>query len=126
MASKFLLFVPLFLKKKINLFLLKKEMSSVSTSSRSHMIRSSLLQALAEEAKGLAQDECPAVAQVRSHPALTNPSWAMEELARIDGTPSTWERTFLSPKVWCNPTTAAAGSGGHAPFNTTAEDAVKF
>ena len=94
--------------------------------SRQHLIRADLLRRLADEAKDIKNlDECPVVAHVRSHPSLTNPSWAMEELARIDGNGSTWERTMLSPKVWCHPAVAAA-SGSHAPFNTLPEDAVKF
>jgi hypothetical protein len=71
-------------------------------------------------------DVCSVVAFVRAHPALSNPSWAMEELGRINNNPATWERSMLPLKVWCSPIAAASLGAVNGPFGTLAEDAVQF
>jgi hypothetical protein len=103
------------------------------TGKRNHLIRSDLLKTLISEEQSrkaaagttACPDDTDVIAMVRAHPGLSNPSWAMEELARIDPSAATWERTTMPPKSWCHPL-AAAAHGVPGPFTVTPEDSVKF
>ncbi|RNF21622.1 uncharacterized protein Tco025E_03463 [Trypanosoma conorhini] len=60
-----------------------------------------------------------AVRFVRACPPLTDPTWAMEELLRIDPHVALWTGTGLSKAVWAPP------GSGHCPFGTTEADFVR-
>ncbi|EAN94266.1 CRK9-associated protein [Trypanosoma cruzi] len=60
-----------------------------------------------------------AVRFVRGCPPLTDPSWAMEELLRIDPNVALWTGTGLSTAVWAPP------GSGHCPFGTTQADFIR-
>ncbi|RNF03842.1 hypothetical protein TraAM80_05538 [Trypanosoma rangeli] len=60
-----------------------------------------------------------AVRFVRTCPPLTDPTWAMEELLRIDPNVTLWTGTGLSKAVWAPP------GSGHCPFGTTEADFIR-
>ncbi|KAH9598858.1 hypothetical protein LSM04_002808 [Trypanosoma melophagium] len=60
-----------------------------------------------------------AVRFVRGCPPLTDPSWAMEELLRINQNVAVWTGTKLAGSVWAFP------GSGHCPFETTEADFLR-
>ncbi|KAG8345938.1 hypothetical protein ERJ75_001623000 [Trypanosoma vivax] len=70
--------------------------------------------------EGIREDDLPLAVQfVRSCPPLTNPTWAMEELLRINPNVAVWTGSTLSSTVWAPP------ASGHCPFGTTSGDFVR-
>ncbi|ORC90223.1 uncharacterized protein TM35_000092730 [Trypanosoma theileri] len=60
-----------------------------------------------------------AVRFVRGCPPLGDPSWAMEELLRINQNVAVWTGTKLSSSVWAFP------GSGQCPFETTEADFLR-
>ncbi|AAZ10450.1 hypothetical protein, conserved [Trypanosoma brucei brucei TREU927] len=66
-------------------------------------------------------DDVPLAAQfVRSCPPLTDPSWAMEELLRINSHVAVWTGSALPNSVWALP------GSGHCPFGSTDADFARI